>query len=199
MKLYLSPGACSMSCHIAFEEAGLKFEPMLNAQNEIKKLNPMESVPVLQFESTDAYPNQVLTQNIAIMTYVGSTPQGAKLFPKPGTYEYMNTYKWLSFVAADLHPAFSPLWREGLKEEEKTQCVANIKGLLMTVNDQLGKTEYIAGSQFTAADAYLFTVYGWCNFLKIDTHEYKNINTYSTRIYQRPAVQAVMKREGLLK
>lgn len=197
MKLYLSPGACSMSCHIAFEEAGIKFEPILTS-DEIKKLNPMHAVPVLQFEANDPFPGQVLTQNIAILSYAASTPGGAKLLAKPGTLEHARTYQWLSFVAADLHPSFSPLWREGLPEADRKNQVQIIGELLEIVEKQLGESKFIAGNDFSIADAYLFTVYGWCPYVKIDTSAYKNLNAYSARVFERPAVQAVMKREELI-
>ena len=86
MKLYVSPGSCSMSCHIAFEEAGLRFEPMISKTDEVKRLNPQEAIPVLQFEE-----GRVLTQNIAILTYAATQPGGEHLLPKTQLLKYHST------------------------------------------------------------------------------------------------------------
>jgi glutathione S-transferase len=193
MKLYVSPGACSMSCHIAFEEAALKFEAMISKTEEVKNLNPMESVPVLAFED-----GKVLTQNIAILTYAAQQPSGAHLLPKAGTFEYAKTYQWLSFVAADLHPAFSPLFNPATPADQRANQVTYVKELLSLADAELKKHKFISGDTFTIADAYLFVVYGWADHMKIDTSSYTNLNQFKARIFERPAVQAVMKREGLL-
>ncbi len=193
MKLFVSPGACSMSCHIAFEEAGLKFDAVISNEAEVNKLNPLHAVPVLQFND-----GKVLTQNIAILTYAANTPEGSKLLPKPGTFEFAKAYQWLSFVASDLHPSFSPLWDDSITPEARTEAVTDVCEYLAYADKELANKSFIAGNEFTIADAYLFTVYSWTKFVKIDTAPFANLNAYSTRIYQRPAVQKVMAREGLL-
>ena len=194
MTLYVSPCACSMSCHIAFEEAKLKFEPMISKWDEVKKFNPQGAVPVLQLDD-----GKILTQNLAILTYAADLSPASDLLPKVGTFERAETYKWASFVASDLHPAFSPLFGEDTPENERKESVDYIYGLLDIAEAHLTGKTYLAAEHFTIADAYMFTVYNWTRGLKIPTDKYRNLNAYAGRIAERPAVQAVMKREGLLK
>jgi glutathione S-transferase len=206
MKLYVAPGACSMSCHIAFEESGLSFEPILSPWGdrarweEIEKLNPQGSVPVLLLdEASKSSHGQVLTQNIAILTYIAEKAPESGLLPPPGTFERAKTYQWLSWVAADLHKAFGPLFGDSITPEERHEAVEQITALLEEVERHLEGKNYLMGDQFTIADAYLFTVYSWTRVVKIPTQNYPRLNAYSQRAGQRPAVRAVLKREGLLK
>lgn len=192
MKLYLSPGACSMSCHIAFEEAGQQFEPMISRKDEVEKLNPMGAVPVLVLDN-----GTVLTQNIAILTHVAELKPASGLLPAMGSIERAQTYQWLSFVASDLHPAFGPFFGK-LSDSERAESVEEVGTLLKIVERHLADKPFLIGQQFTAADAYLFVVYGWSKHVKIPTDAYPNLNAHSARVFERPAVQRAMKREGLI-
>jgi glutathione S-transferase len=194
MKLYVSPGACSMSCHIAFEEAKLKFEPMISKWDEVAQLNPQGAVPVLVMDD-----GQVLTQNVGILTYAADSAPNSGLLPKVGTFERAQAYKWLSWVASDLHPTFGPLFDDSLSEDSRKESVAEVQVLLEQADKHLAGKTYLVGDQFTAADAYLFVVYGWTKNLNVPTDKYRNLNSYASRIVERPAVQTVMKREGLIK
>jgi glutathione S-transferase len=194
MKLYVSPGACSMSCHIAFEEAHLKFEPMISKWEEVAKLNPQHAVPVLVLDD-----GKVLTQNVAILTYAADSAPTTGLLPKVGTYERAQAYQWLSWVASDLHPTFGPLFDDALPEADRKESEAAVHKLLAQADQYLAGKTFLAGSQFTIADAYFFTVYGWTKPLKLSTENYRNLNSYAGRIAERPAVQSVLKREGLIK
>lgn len=192
MQLFLSPGACAMSCHIAFEEARLKFEPMISQWDEVARLNPQGAVPVLVLDD-----REVLTQNVAILTYAaGLAPQ---LLPKHGTFEYVQAYQWLSWTASDLHPAFSPLFDDELPAADRAESEAEVHELLAQADKHLTGKTFLAGDQFTIADCYLFTVYGWARKLKLPTDAYAALNSYAGRIAERPAVQTVLKREGLIK
>lgn len=192
MKLYLSPGACSMSCHIAFEESHLKFEPVLGDWDAVTKLNPQGAVPVLALDD-----GRVVTQNVAILTYAAS--QNHQLLPKPGTYEYAQAYQWLAWTSSDLHPTFSPLFSDDISDEERKESEQEVHRLLAQAEAHLAKNTFLAGNQFTIADALFFTVYGWTKGLEIPTGNYPSLNAYSARIAERPAVQSVLKREGLVK
>jgi glutathione S-transferase len=194
MKLYVSPGACSMSCHIAFEESKLAFEPMISKWDEINQLNPMGAVPVLVLDD-----GKVLTQNVAILTYVADAAQNSGLLPKLGTFERSQAYQWLSWVASDLHPSFHPLFNDKSSEADRRAGEVTVCSLLDKAEAHLAGRTFMVGDQFTAADAYLFVVYGWTKLLKVPTDKYRNLNSYASRIAERPAVQTVMKREGLLK
>jgi glutathione S-transferase len=190
MKLYVSPGACSMSCHIAFEEAQLKFEPMISKRDEVAKYNPQGAVPVLVMDD-----GKVLTQNIAILTYAAQQAPQANLFPKAGTWEYVQAYQWLSWVASDLHPTIGALFDKSLSAEDRAYSLTATQELLAQADKHLEGKTFLVGEQFTAADAYLYAVYGWCEGLKVPNEGYRNLNAYSARITERPAVQTVLKRE----
>jgi glutathione S-transferase len=197
MKLYVSPGACSMSCHIAFEESGLAFEPQIATDDgvwqNIAQLNPQGAVPVLVMDD-----GKVLTQNIAILNFVAEKAPQAGLLPKAGTLERAQAFQWLSWVASDLHPAFGPLFNPSMTDEARQAQVSKVETLLSQAERHMEGRSYVAGDQFSVADAYLFTVYGWAGHLKISTSGYRNMNAFAARIAERPAVHAVMKREGLL-
>jgi len=207
MKFYFAQAACAMSCHIALEETKTKYEgievswekPNTPEWAEIEKLNPMGAVPTLVTDK-----GQVLTQNIAILTYLADLNPQANLLPPQGTFERAEAIKWLAFVGSDLHPAFSPLFTidqipEGAgRDYVKTKAFEKVDQCLTVAENQLNGRDFLCGKTFTAADAYLFTIYGWSKWVNFPTDKYKNLNAYSTRIYQRPAVQATLKAEGLL-
>ncbi len=192
MKLLLSPGACSMSCHIAFEEAGLKFEPVLGNWEEILKLNPQAAVPVLVLND-----GKVLTQNIAILTYAAA--QAPELLPRHGTFEYAQAYQWLAWTSSDLHPTIGQLFSDEISEDDRKEVVGDVQRLFSQAEAHLAKHTYLAGNQFSVADALFFTVYSWSKSLKVPTDRYRSLNEYAARISERPSVQIVMKREGLIK
>jgi glutathione S-transferase len=197
-----------MSCHIALEEAGLSYtaiqldfaKPDANTA-ELESLNPLGAAPVLVTGQGKA-----LTQNAAILEYIADQKPESGLLPASGTWERYEAMSWLSFVAADFHKAFTPLFSSktitgnaGGQEDLKKWCFGNIKDYLKYLDQGLGGKDYLNGKKFTVADAYLFAVGGWCEDVGLKTDEYKNYNSYIARIYQRPAVQKVMKAEGLLR
>jgi glutathione S-transferase len=198
MKLYVSPGACSMSCHIAFEEAGIPVEVQVAkdeaAWKRIGELNPQGAVPILVMND-----GKILTQNIAILNFVAENAPQAGLLPAVGSLDRAYAFQWLSFVASDLHPAFGPFFNPALPEEARKAQMEKLDKLLTLVDQHMAGREFVAGSQFSVADAYLFTVFGWTSFLKIPTEKYTNMTAYCGRIAKRPGVIAAMKREGIIK
>jgi glutathione S-transferase len=190
MKLFVSPGACSMSCHIALTEAKIPFEPVIGDYEQVERLNPMGAVPVLQFDD-----GRALTQNVAILTW--ATTQYPQLLPKPGTYEHAQAYQWLSWTSSDLHPEFSPLFTDTTPEDEKKNAVEIIQKRLAIAEKHLTGKTYLAAEQFTIADCLFFTIYGWTKWVNIPTDQYRALNEYAARIAERPSVQTVMKREDV--
>jgi glutathione S-transferase len=206
MKLYYSAGSCSTSCHITLEEAGLKYEVVeldwdVPAQAaEVDRLNPMGTLPVLVTDD-----GRTLTQNIAIHTYVAELAPEKSLLPKPGTIERAETMNWLSFVASDFHKAYGPIFAaEGYsqdpKEREKFRAwgVSQVEKTLKVLDAGLAGKDYLTGKTFTVADSYAFVVAGWTKWLKIPLDPYRNLQSYLGRVAERPAVQRVLKAEGLL-
>jgi glutathione S-transferase len=206
MKLYYSPGSCSMSCHIALEEAGLNYTPVEvdwekhnAASEELERLNPQGAVPVLVTDQGKA-----LTQNLAILEYIADSKPSSHLLPEAGTWERAEAMRWLSFVASDLHKSFSPFFAlESMTSSEPAQAevrkwaIDNMKGYCKTIDAQLAGKDYLTGKTFTAADAYLFVVAGWSKWVEVSLEEFKNLSAFMSRVYQRPAVQKVLKMEGL--
>lgn len=206
MKLYYSPGACSTSCHISLEESGFTAEAIaLDWDNPehvslIKKLNPLDTLPIMVLDS-----GKVLNQNIAIHSYIAERAAGKNLFPKSGTEEHAEAMGWLSFVAADLHKSFSVVFGAPyvssdakIHAEVRKFGVNGVDGYLKYLNENLTGKDYILGKNFSVIDSYAFVVLGWTKFLEIPTKAYSNIEAYMARVASRPAVQKVLKTEGLI-
>jgi glutathione S-transferase len=206
MKFYFSTATCSTACHIAIEELELEFTPIevswkknLNVA-ELNKLNPLGAVPVLVTDQ-----GKTLTQNTAILEYLADQKPSAQLLDKQGTFERNETMSWVSFVASDLQKAFTPFFQaKNITASEASQkeiidfYTKKLHDLLNYIEDKLTNKDYIMGKHFTIADAYLFTILGWTKWVKISTKDHKNISNYMKRVYDRPAVQKVLNKEGLI-
>ncbi|MBU6374986.1 MAG: glutathione S-transferase family protein [Bdellovibrionales bacterium] len=207
MKLYYSAGSCSMSCHMGLEESGLKYQAIQvdwskPDQNlaDLERLNPLGVVPVLITQEGKA-----LTQNAAILEVIADLKPESKLLAPVGSPDRAETLAWLSFVAADLHKSYSPLFglqaispSESTQSEVREWAKKNVHQHLAHVDAHLAGRDYLMGKTFTIADCYLFTVVGWSKWVGVKMDAYPNLNAYQDRVYQRPAVQAVLQAEGLL-
>jgi len=202
MKLYYSPGACSLSPHIALREAGLPFELVL-ASTKTKKLadgsdfyaiNSKGSVPVLELDN-----GQRLTEGPAIVQYIADLAPASKLAPANGTWERYRLQEWLNYITSELHKSFSPLFNPATVEETKTQVRAMLQARLSWVNQQLEGKQYLLGDQFSVADVYLFVVSNWGQYVGVEIAELSNLVALRGRVAARPAVQEALKAEGLLK
>lgn len=202
MKLYFSPGACSLTPHIVLCEAGLKYElervsipeKKIVSGGDFREINPKGYVPALQLDN-----GEVLTEVSAIIQYLADQVPEKKLAPAAGTMEYYRLIEWLNFISTELHKSFTPLFMPGTPEETK-QTVLNILALrIEIVEKQLKNSEYLSGNQFSIADAYLFTVLGWAQYVKLDLGRWPAVQAYLQRIAARPAVRAAMTEEGLIK
>jgi glutathione S-transferase len=204
LKLFFSPGACCMSCHITLEMTHTPFELVYVGKNadektraEFLKVNPLGAVPAVLFDD-----HKVLTQNIAILEYIADQKPEAKLIAPTGTWERAEIMKWLSFVAADLHKSFSPLFRLSsisanpeAQSDIKKWAFANIEKYLSLLEKHLSDKTYLVGEHFTIADAYLFTVYQWSKPVGFPVEKFTALNAYSDRIAALPAVKKVHERE----
>lgn len=208
MKLYFSPGACCMSCHIALKETNMPFELVYvgkKADQKTKeaflKINPLGAVPALELSD-----DKILTQNIAILEYIADQNPDAHLLAPVGTYERADTMRWLSFIASDLHKAFSPLFRLDAisthldaQKDIKQWSINTIDKYLSQVNTHLQGKNYLSGERFTVADCYFYTVYRWTKAVSIPTDRYPEINRYVNLISKRPSVIAVHEKEAQYK
>ena len=202
MKLYYSPGACSLSPHIVLHEAGLAYTPVLASTKSHKlqdgtdfyTINPLGYMPVLELDDGTR-----LREGPAIVQYLADQAPHKNLAPANGTLARYRLQEWLTFIGTELHKSFGPLFTPGTPEDYKPQVRERLLGRLQWVDGELAHKPYLMGEQFTVADAYLFTVSNWCGHVGVDISGLKHLAAYRERIAARPAVQAAMKAEGLLK
>jgi glutathione S-transferase len=202
MKLYFSPGACSLSPHIVLNEAGLSFEKVktdtktkvMENGGDFKQVNPLGYVPVLELDD-----GTKLTEGPAIVQYIADKVPGKKLAPAAGTLERTQLQSWLNFISTELHKGFSPLFNKAMPEEAKKIFRERLAGRFAYLDAHLAKNQYVMGKEFSVADAYLFTISNWARAVDVDLSPYANVLDYRKRVGARPAVQAAMKAEGLVK
>ncbi|MFM2119445.1 MAG: hypothetical protein RL722_913 [Pseudomonadota bacterium] len=202
MKLYYSPGACSLSPHIVLREAGIPFELVL-ASTKTKKLadgsdylaiNPKGQVPLLELDGGER-----LSEGPAIVQYVADQVPAKGLAPAAGTLARYRVQEWLNFITSELHKGFSPLFAPDTPADFKPICVNRLLARLGYVNEQLEGKAYLTGDQFTVADAYLFVVSGWGQYVGVDIAGLKHLVAFRERVAARPAVQEALRAEGLIK
>lgn len=202
MKLYYSPGACSLAPHIVLREAGFKFEAekvdlkgkrTANGADYLR-INPKGYVPALELDN-----GNVLTEVGVIIQYLADQKPDLSLVPKAGTMERYREMEWINFISTEIHKNFGPLWKPNTPEETRQ----NQKDLLAKRFDYLVKQlegkQYLMGENFTVADAYLYTVINWAGMLKIDLTPWPILQTFMARVATRPAVIETLKAEGLSK
>ncbi|MBS0436650.1 MAG: glutathione transferase GstA [Proteobacteria bacterium] len=202
MKLYYSPGACSLSPHIVLREAGLAFEPVL-ASTKTHKLqdgtdyygiNPKGYVPLLELDNGER-----LSEGPVIVQYIADQAPAKKLAPAAGTMARYRLQEWLNFITSELHKSFSPLFNPAMPEEGKALYRTRLGDRFKWVDGQLAGKNYLMGEDFSVADAYLFVVAGWGKHVGVDISGLANLGAFMARVAARPAVQEALKAEGLLK
>lgn len=202
MKLYFTPGACSLSPHIALEEAGLEYEveavdlakKATGSGGDYWKVNPKGCVPALALDN-----GEVLTEGPAIVQYIADLAPQKKLAPANGTLQRYRLQGWLNFIATDLHRNFTAFLSPAGKNAPDWQAIAraNLERRLAHVDAELAGKTYLLGDDFSVADGYLFTMLSWAGLIKLDLGQWPNLTAYFERVKARPAVQAVLKAEGL--
>ena len=202
MKLYYSPGACSLSPHIVLRELGLPFEPVLASTKTHKlvdgtdyyTINPKGYVPLLELDD-----GQRLSEGPAIVQYLADQAPAKGLVATAGTMARYRQIEWLNFISTELHKSYSPLFNPAMPEEGKEVYRQRLKTRYKYVNEQLEGKSFLMGDAFSVPDAYLFTVTSWAPRVGVDIADLANVQAYMARMAARPAVQAAMKAEGLLK
>jgi glutathione S-transferase len=201
MKLYYMPGACSLAPHIALREAGLPFD--LEQVDRSKKtasgadywtINPKGAVPAVKLDD-----GQVLTEAAVIQQYIADKAPGKKLAPAAGTPERLRLQEWLNYVASELHKGIGQLFNPAMPDEYKEAVKKGLAARQFAYLDKaLAGKDYLLGD-FSIADGYAFTVLNWTRLHKIDLSAFPHVVAYMQRVAARPAVQAAMTAEGLLK
>ena len=202
MKLYYSPGACSLSPHIALHEAGLPHELVkvdLKAKktengDDYLKLNPKGQVPALGLDN-----GELLTEGPVIVQMIADKAAGKNLAPAVGSPERYRLQEWLNFITTELHKNFGPMFSPVLADDAKAFFKDRVMGKFKYLETALAGHDYVMGKQFTVADAYLFTMLAWADRLKFDLSGMPNLTAYKARVGARPKVQEALIKEGLMK
>jgi glutathione S-transferase len=201
MKLYYSPGACSLSPHIALREAGLAFEPVLASTKthqlpdgtDYYTINSLGYVPVLELDDGTR-----LREGPAIVQYIADQVPLKNLAPANGTLPRYRLQEWLTFIGTEIHKTYSPLFSPAMPEEGKKMLRDKLVSRYKWVDGQLAGKEYLMGDNFSVADGYFFAVTRWAKPMNIDLSGAPNVMAHHERVAARPAVQEALKVEGLL-
>jgi len=199
-KLYYSHSTCSTASHIIMEHSGLPYEGIevswkrnLNV-SALDQLNPLGAVPVLVTDQ-----GVVITQNTAILEWIADQAPQKNLLAKPGTTERAQTMSWVALIASDLQKAFVNHFRSDVlttntdsQKELEVHATKSVKDLLQHIENSLENRHYIVGDHFTIADAYLFVISGWAEWIDIDLSEYKKLSHYRSQIAEIPSVKKIL-------
>jgi glutathione S-transferase len=202
MKLYYSPGACSLSPHIALLEAGLPYD-LVKVDLRAKKLengddylqvNPKGQVPALGLDN-----GEVVTEGPVIIQMIADQAKGKSLAPARDTAERYKLQEWLNFITTELHKNFSPLFQPAIPDEVKNFFRERLMGKFKYIDSQLAGRDYLMGKDFTVADGYLFVMLAWADRMSLDLSALSNLMASKARIAARPKVKEALTKEGLLK
>lgn len=202
MKLYFSPGACSLSPHIVAQELGIPLtlekvdigtKKVVADGSDFWAVNPKGYVPALVLDN-----GELLTEGPAIVQYLADQKPEAKLVPPNNTIERYRVQEMLGYVNSELHKTYSPLFSPKTSPELRKDREDYLRKRYGLLDQRLAKGPYLFGEQFTVADAYLFTVTNWAKFVKLDLSEFPNLLAFQGRVAARPGVQAALTAEGLI-
>ena len=200
MKLFYKPGACSLASHITLRESGKDFtldgvdlmKKRLENGDDFFAVNPKGQVPALLLDD-----GTLLTEGVAIMQYLADSVPDRQLLAPVSSISRYKTLEWLNYIATELHKGFTPLFRPDTPEEYKPTVRALLEKKMQYVDGSLKEGQWICGSRFTIADAYLFTVLRWAYGVKLNMDGFTHIAAYMKRMAERPGVAAALKAEGL--
>jgi glutathione S-transferase len=201
MKLYLMPGACSLSPHIVLRELGLDFEPVVvkrdkstsNGRNFLE-VSPNGYVPALELDD-----GHVLTEGPAIVQYLADQKPDAGLAPANGTWARYDLQSTLNFISTEIHKTFSPLFSPTTTDDARKAQLDKLTLRLGVLAPRLEGKQYLFGDAFTVADAYLFTVLTWSRYVNFDLSAWPSVVAFMERVSARPAVQAALEAEKALR
>ncbi|MFC5699469.1 glutathione transferase GstA [Pseudomonas sp. GCM10022186] len=200
MKLFYSPGACSLAIHIVLREIGQPFslekvelgDHKTTSGDDYYRFNPKGYVPLLELDN-----GQSLTEGPVICQYLCDQAGRTDLMPAAGSLLRYRVMEWQSFITSELHKSFGALFNPMLDDKAKEIFSGMAHRRLQWTSEQLRGRQYLTGDDFTAADAYLFTVANWAGFLNMDISDCLDLQEFQSRVAARPAVQEALKAEGL--
>ena len=202
MKLYYSPGACSLSPHIALLEAGLPYDLVkvdlkaktLENGDDYLKVNPKGQVPALALDS-----GELVTEGPVIVQMIADKAAGKNLAPTRDSTERYKLLEWLNFLTSEVHKSFGPMFSPVLADDAKAFFKDRVMGKFKYLDGALAGHDYLMGKQFTVADGYLFTILTWADRMKFDLSGMPNLVAYRDRVAARPKVKEALTKEGLMK
>jgi glutathione S-transferase len=202
MKLYYSPGACSLSPHIALLEAGLPYDLVkvdlkakkLENGDDYLKVNPKGQVPALALDN-----GELVTEGPVIVQMIADKAAGKNLAPARDSAERYKLQEWLNYITGELHKNFGPMFSPVLADDAKAFFKDRVMGKFKYLDGVLAGRDYLMGKQFTVADGYLFTMLSWADRMKFDLSAMPNLLAYKARVGARPKVQEALTKEGLMK
>ena len=202
MKLYYSPGACSLSPHIALLEAGLPYDLVkvdlkaekLENGDDYLKVNPKGQVPALALDS-----GELVTEGPVIVQMIADKAAAKNLAPARDSAERYKLQEWLNFITTELHKNFGPMFSPVLADDAKAFFKDRVMAKFKYIDSQLPGRDYLMGKQFTVADGYLFTILTWADRMNFDLSGMPNLVAYKARVAARPKVQEALTKEGLMK
>jgi len=202
MKLYYSPGACSLSPHIALLEAGLPYDLVkvdvrakkLENGDDFLKVNPKGQVPALELDS-----GEIVTEGPVIVQMIADKAAAKNLAPSRDSAERYKLLEWLNFITTELHKNFSPLFQPVIPDEVKAFFKDRLMGKFRYADGKLAGQDYLMGKQFNVADGYLFVMLKWAERTGMDLSALTNLMAFKDRVAARPKVQEALTKEGLLK
>ena len=200
MKLYYSPGACSLAAHIVAREAGLPVaiekvdlaSKRTESGADFAAINPKGYVPALALDD-----GEVLTEVAAVVQFLADQAPAAGLAPVAGTMGRARLQEWLNFIATELHKGFSPLWNAAAPAEMKEIARQGLARRFAYLEGVLAGRDHLLPGGFSVADAYAFTILSWAGYVGVDLAPYPAIGAYLARIGGRPGVRAALREEGL--
>ncbi|HDZ8010564.1 TPA: glutathione transferase GstA [Citrobacter amalonaticus] len=198
--MFYKPGACSLASHITLRESGKDFtldgvdlmKKRLENGDDFFAVNPKGQVPALLLDD-----GTLLTEGVAIMQYLADSVPDRQLLAPVSSISRYKTLEWLNYIATELHKGFTPLFRPDTPEEYKPTVRALLEKKMQYVDAALNEGQWICGSRFTIADAYLFTVLRWAYAVKLNMDGLDHIAAYMKRMAERPGVAAALKAEGI--
>ena len=202
MKLYYSPGACSLSPHIALLEAGLPYDLVkvdlrakkLENGDDFLSINPKGQVPTLVLDS-----GEVVTEGPVIVQMIADKVAAKNLAPARDSAERYKLQEWLTYINSEVHKSFGPIFSPVLADDAKAFFKDRVMGKFKYIDSQLAGRDYLMGKQFTVADGYLFTMLSWADRMKFDLSAMPHLVAYRDRVAARPKVQEALTKEGLMK
>ncbi|WP_428696244.1 glutathione transferase GstA [Stappia sp.] len=203
MKLFYKAGACSLATHIVLHELDLPFEiesvdtseKTTASGRDFLQINPDGYVPAVELAD-----GNVLTEGAAILQYLADTHPDAGLAPAPGSWERTQLHRHLNFISAELHKSFGPLFAKPALEGAARDAAVEKIGTKIGHFERIlaDGREFVTGKTFSVADAYLFTVLNWTNFVGVSLEGHPHAKAFVERIAARPATRAALTAEGLL-